>query len=165
MSEIRKYLDDQKQANWAKVIANESHLLPFITVQQRTMRAAKLIPTFELYSQTEVFWRMRKAGVDGALLRKFRAWWELLFEVQRYPDDEATIKLALAYVVQEHLQQGYGKNMPVDPAQFGIVGLDHVAKVQIAVKSRIKDLCPREVAAGASAESLLRLKLEKQPKG
>lgn len=151
-------LRSKPKQDWHKLIANEGYLIPFILIEQRTMRLVKLIPTFDMFRQTEQWFNIRRQ-TDSPEQRRFGVWWELLFDVQRHQDDMDSIKLALAYIVQEQLKREYSKCRPVDPAYFNIFD-DHALKIQIAVNSRIANLLPRQVAPGVDVDALLRIKHE-----
>lgn len=163
MKELAKQLDNQQHARWDDLIAQEGHLLPFILLQQRTMRGARLIPIWHNFEFSEVGWAIKRKA-SGLMWRKLKAWWELIFDVSRWPEDKQSVELAVQYAVQAEMNRTHNKLQPVDPLSCGITDQAHILKVQIAVMSRFQDLLPRQVA-GVDIKALLRPKYEPQPEG
>lgn len=141
---------------WQKALAQESVLIPNILRLQRTFRLAKMVPTWNLFRETRMGWEAQRA-IDAADWRKLKAWWELLLEAQRHPDDKAAVALALFFVMIEHTgirkEPDYARHR-MDP--------QHGRKIHEAVKRRMKNLHPVEVTPGADVRELMRPKYERQ---
>ena len=170
MNELHRQLDDQKGADWLKVIASYPLLVQFVITQQNSLRLAKLIPEYGLWlAETEYGWRVKRARLDGKAMRKLKAWWELIFEIQRENEKgknfnaQKSVALAFTYVTQ----LVHFKRIAVDPANFGfdeVLDREHLLKIQIAVQSRLQDLAPDGVDVNATVEWLMRLRTERQPR-
>lgn len=153
-------VDHGLRADWDKLIRFDSHLIPYILLMQRTMRIAKVIPVFGAFAELRE-WRAIRAATTGELQRKFRAWWNVIFESMRNIDDQSSVKLAMCYVVQRQLEVQYGKHLPVYPAQAGVNDIEHAEKIREAVLLNFQDLMPTEIVPGASVSAILAPKLEK----
>jgi len=161
------FLRTAPKPRWQAALAKESVLIPFILTQHRTFRLAKIVPLFSAFSQTKVGWEAKRQ-CDATDWRKLRAWWELLLDVQRHPDDRAAVELSLFYIAQEvtgirrainFVQKETGIRRAINFVQKGI-DPSHAQRVHEAVKSRIKDLFPVEVKPGTNASALTREKYE-----
>ena len=162
MKELRKQLDNQQAAKWDDLIRMESHLIPFIRLHQKTLRAAKIIPTFAQFEFGEIGWRVKR-GCSSESWKKLRAWWDLILEAQRNDGDIDGIKLAVAYAVQRQMVVNHGKFKPVIHQKIGVFTEEFANRIQLLVCSTFNDLVPCEVAT-VNAEQLLAAKYEAQPK-
>jgi len=151
--------------DWHTIIGNESHLLPIICRDQRTFRVAHLIPTWDLWTQTEKWWAIAKQ-INGREAAKYRAWWEVIYlaqrpEVVRLRDDTASLVFALLMVAQEKARRDHGKIRLLDSSEMGLP-VEHATAIQEAILARMDNLLPREVAPGADVLALLRPKYDRQ---
>lgn len=137
--------------------------MPSIMRWQRTLRAAKLVPNMWAFEQTELWFEIRKE-TDATDQRRFRAWWDLIFDVQRHPDDKESVLYAVLAVGNEQARRSYGKCADLPPARFKLEP-EHAMAIVETVKRLFSDLLPREAAAGVlNASALLRPKYDRRPK-
>lgn len=72
-----------EQERYRSIIRNDKSLCDHIIVNQHTIILAKLVPTWNTFMQTPYFREMRLAVDDDAMMRKYRAWWDLISGIQR----------------------------------------------------------------------------------
>lgn len=161
MNELEKVLRDGGLTKWKDILAQEGHLIPLLMMYQRSMILAKVIPSWEVWEDSKAWFEI-KPQLDSTDARKFKAWWELLREVQRFQDDGQAVQLALMFIIQEQAVRSYGKKVPINGARHGFTDPVAIEKVLHAVLTRIEDLLPREVAAGADLAGMTRLKFDKR---
>lgn len=153
---------DRPAPDWHRLLANEALLVPCVCRYQRTLRLMKMIPTWECWCAEPEWFEICKS-MDSTDRKKFKAWWEVIYEAQRPSvvsagkDDKQAVVFALLVVAQEVAKRD-GILRSLDPAKFGI-DEEHAQKIVESVLKRAKDLLPRKVAAGvAEASALLRPK-------
>ena len=137
------------------LLADEGQLVPFVARIQRSLRLAGLIPTWEVFAQTEPFWDLQRK-MDGTERRKFRAWYRLIYTAQRVgkcsasEDDTKALIFALLAVAARKLQQDGGKIRLMDGADFGIEP-EHGNEILGCVMQNYVDLMPCQIGGSAAA--------------
>lgn len=125
----------------AHMARNDSSIISHAMIAQRTLRLMKLIPTWSTFTANE-FGSELFRSLDYNSLKRYRNWWELIFEITTPDQEQERVKLAIAYLVQRKLWLAYGKMKPVDPAEFGITDVELAAKIQTAAFRRYEALVP-----------------------
>lgn len=126
--------------NAKTLVRYEQQLFRVIGAQQRTLRLIKLIPSWEVFMQTEAFFELRKV-LDGVEMRKYRATWRMFFELMRDEKDNASILCATVYLVAERAHRQYAKVLTVKPEAWNIPP-EHATKIKEFVQTHYEDLNP-----------------------
>jgi len=133
-------LAERPKVNFRKTLEMEGLLIQHILLYQRTLRVAGIVPTYSNFIQTEVYHDMLK-DLDTTDLAKYRAWWEMIFDCQRQQDDNASVTLCVAFIVQETQRRSQSKVMTINTATLGIAA-DHIAKIKDTVLRHFEKLHP-----------------------
>lgn len=112
---------ESRMDGWRKIVRDERLLLRQIALVQNSMRAAKVIPTWSN------FWGMKYRRdadqyFDSRMWRKFRSWWDLLYDIGDIdrPASKAKLGYAWAFCVCEVMARKHGKPRSVNEAKFGL---------------------------------------------
>lgn len=125
------------------LVAYDGKLIPYIKAQQNSLRLLKIIPTWQNFTMTDAYRDFQtKGGITITEIRKYRAMWNLLFELPRDRKDHRTIALAFCYLVSEIQRRGGDKPMRVDPIKYGIKDTNHSERVKEYVLKHFQDLVP-----------------------
>lgn len=127
--------------NYMRLVRFESELIKFIRLRMNTLRLAKIVPTWTNYICSSSDWREVSANMNEDGRKKFRAWWKMIFEVQRHERDMSSVQAAVAYLTREKAQRSYSKTFPIDPAKFGLPA-DHAWRIEEHVKRNYEALNP-----------------------
>lgn len=123
-----------------KIIAMDSLLVARIFTEQRTMRLANQIPSWECFASTE-HWRQVAALLDGRECRKYQAWWTLIYSLCRDSKDGATVACACAYLVKEKMRRSYSKELTVKPERWRLTP-EEAGKIREYVLTHYESLNP-----------------------
>lgn len=155
---LRTAVNEGTPESMHNLLANEGQLVPFLARIQRSLRLAGLIPTWEVFFQTEPCYDLLRK-MDGTERRKFMAWYRLIYTAQRVgkcsasEDDIKALTFALLAVAARKLQQDGGKIRLMDGTPFGI-DPEHSNEILGCVMQHYADLQPCKLAgtaAGAAA--------------
>lgn len=125
------------------LVTYDGILIPYIKAQQSSLRALKIIPTWDNFTQTEAFRDFRqKGGITITEIRKYRAMWNLLFELPRNRKDHRTVAMAFCYLVSEIQRRAGDKPLRVDPLKYGITDRQHSERIKEYVLKHFTDLVP-----------------------
>lgn len=125
----------------------ESELIKTIRAMQNSMRAIGAVPHWTNFVQTRG-WPGVRDQLDGAALRKFKAWWDLIALQLRDRNDNQTLQYAVALLVKERSRRSYSKEVPVKPEAFGITDSEHAGRVRDWVLTNYESLNP-DLALGS----------------
>jgi hypothetical protein len=137
---LRALVNDPTQgAVWKRVVRHEPLLAKHIRTNMRTMRLAKIIPTWEALMQTSYFKQMT-GFLDPIEVAKYQAWWETIFEISDGEDLHKNKALfMLAVITREKLRRVYAKEMLLDARKYGLSEAEE-ARIKDAALSRFEDL-------------------------
>lgn len=129
------------RAQLARMAQHDSSIILHVLRAQRTLRLMKLIPSWTTMCSNE-FGSELFAALDFNALRRYRNWWELIFEITTEKQERNRIQLAIAYLVQRKLAAGYGKSRRVDPVRFNITDQTLAQRIMDATLKRYEALVP-----------------------
>jgi hypothetical protein len=120
---------------------NDSSMIAHVLRGQRTVRLLGIVPSWANLITSE--WGASLANaLDVDSLARYRAWWELIFEITTEAQEENRIQLAVAYLVQRKARKDYSVERSVDPGVFGVSDPELANRIEIATLSRFEALVP-----------------------
>jgi hypothetical protein len=125
---------------WRKIVKDERALVRHIILNQNTMRLTKIIPLWSNF-RTMHYYRTMQQFLDGAMLRKYQAWWELIFivgDTDRQANKQS-LMFAWTFLVAEVMHRKHGRVRSVDAGKFGLKP-EREAELKEAVLSRYESL-------------------------
>lgn len=125
-----------EQERFRAVIRDDSQLIGHIVTNQNTLLLAKLIPSWNMFTQLEYYWNMRRCVGDETMMRKYRAWWDLISELSRCRNATA---YAVACLALERLRRK-GKTLPDIFSQPFAIDPVRAAKVRELVRTGYEGL-------------------------
>jgi hypothetical protein len=132
-----------EQERLRSIIHDDGKLINHVVLLQNTMRLAKLIPSWEAFCDSEHWFEMSADINDQLAVKKFRAWWQLIFMItsgerkKQHVDSEAIV-LAVQTLVVERARRAYGKNSEIPRAVH--IPFARQQEIKIEALSRYEDL-------------------------
>ena len=125
---------------WREVIRHEEKLVGQIRMLQRTFRIARTIPTWTNFLLTSYYRHMTHL-LDPNMIRKFRAWWELLLECgdTERPEGRCEFAFCRLFLLQTVLMRRHNKPLRCDAQRMGI-SEERAGQLREAVLSRYETL-------------------------
>lgn len=130
--------------NYMRLVRYESELIKFIRLRMNTLRLAKLIPSWTAFVSSGPHWRSIEQHLTWEGKKKFRAFWNLMFELMRHERDLKSVELAVLYLVREKQRRSYSKEIRIDPAKFDVPA-EHAWKIEEHVRSHYEALNPEKI--------------------
>lgn len=125
---------------WRLIVRDEREMVKAVRRYQRTMRLLNQAPTWTNFTQTVVF-PQAQANLDATMLRKFRAWWQIVEMCgdERYERAREDLKYAWTFLLGEVARKNHGRSLPIDWKPFGMTQ-ERAGLLRDTVKSLYQDL-------------------------
>jgi hypothetical protein len=128
-----------EQDRFRAIVRDLRELVSHIRINQDTMRLAMVLPTWSNFVQTS-YYRHMSSCLTSDMIRKYRAWWELVLEATEHrKDDRAAFGFALAVFAAERVNRGGGPVQVVRGERFGL-SPEREAAMREAVLTRFESL-------------------------
>jgi hypothetical protein len=115
-----------------KMALSDLEIIKSVKRYQDTFRLNGIIPTWDQFTQTENYWRIRRE-MDPTTFKTFEALWHLFDEIQRDESDHLSVAYAMAYRVKLKLRRAYAKEMPLDKKLYPGLPEEQFTKIEEAV--------------------------------
>ena len=122
-----------KGAGWIEIVKDERLLIRHVALIQNSMRCAKVIPTWSNFYAMN-YRREADRYLDSRAWKKFRSWWDLIYDIGDIDRSANKAKLgyAWAFLVTEHMARKHNKPRGLSEAKFGI-SAEQAGKLREAV--------------------------------
>jgi len=132
-------------ANWPKLIVDTPKLFGVILMQINALRLLKLIPTWELFADGEVWQKEIAPFLDASGQRRYKACWELAVDfTDAFGTDRENLgrlQAVITVMIEARASRKYGKASPVDAGKLP-VSPETVDAMRLAVAERYEALFP-----------------------
>lgn len=112
---------ETKLNGWRIIVRHEEELVKHVRLLQNTFRLTGIIPTWSNFLTTRYYKEM-SGLLDADMVRKFRAWWNLMVECgdcTRSPGREEFAYCRMV-LLAEAMMRRYAKHVANNPERFGV---------------------------------------------
>ncbi len=120
---------------WRKLVRNEEAIMVHVAMLQRTIALTNVEATWLTFMQLPYYQHMVQMLGDGAMVRKVKAWWNLVLVCA----DSMELAYARMVLLLEVRRRKYEKTDTANPAKFG-VSLERAGQLTEQVRRTYHDL-------------------------
>lgn len=133
----------RKTEGWRAIVRSETETVKAVRLAHATFRLAGVIPTWTSYMLTQHYGEMRR-HLDPDMVRKVRAWWELMFECGDTAREPGSREFAYCrtFLLCEALRRRHGRFPACDARKF-VLSEERAGVLRDAVLARYEDLVRR----------------------